>query len=516
MVDKSVVEDFLNAIKQPEKNTNKTYNATVTQVDENNVVWVQVAGSDKETPTSSTSSEVKRGDAVNVEWRNNKLYIAGNYSNPSAGVTRVVNVEAAAQVANQAAANAVADAGIARDAAESAQADAEKAKSAADGASEYAARALGNLSTVQSVAETLTWITQHGTMTLTSDVALDPTHVYFVVDAGGDYTVGGTTYAIVTEPDVADIGTYYELTIDESLNNYVGTHLALTSEGLWLLPAASGTNKVLIATGAGTQYTVAGTYMIDPSGNTLASFRADGATMTAPDGTQIAHLGYGPSYDSSGQLVDAPFYTIGSRKNGSAVGQRSVAEGANTTASGTWSHAEGSNCVASGTYAHAEGNLTTASGWYSHSAGRGTIASRSSRTAIGFYNADDELTDTFTGDGVTTVFYLTHTAYGGAESGNPLVTVNGNRVSGISFNNGNQITFSTAPSNGDEIEVVYNTTKSIFIIGNGTSNSVRSNAFEVGYDGNVFLALDTSAASGTDHDLYAAITALSWGSDVIV
>lgn len=124
---------------------------------------------------------------------------------------------------------------------------AESASDAADNAAEYAARALGNLSTVQSVVETLTWITQHGTMTLTSDVALDPTHVYFEVDAGGDYTVGGTTYAIVTEPDVAEIGTYYELSIDESLNNYVATHLALDSDGLWLQADAVDSKLLLSA-----------------------------------------------------------------------------------------------------------------------------------------------------------------------------------------------------------------------------------------------------------------------------
>lgn len=161
------------------------------------------------------------------------------------------------------------------------------ASDAADSASEYAARAYGNLSTVQNITETLTWITQHGSMALTTDVTPDPTHVYFVVDAGGDYTVGGVTYAIVTEPNAADIGTYYELTIDQSLNNYVGTHLALDGEGLWLLPATSGTDKVLIATGAGSIYTTAGVYIIDSIGTTVASFRSDGATLGDPNESHI-------------------------------------------------------------------------------------------------------------------------------------------------------------------------------------------------------------------------------------
>lgn len=83
------VQEFVNAIKEPPQDTNKTYNATVSHIDEEGVVWVNIHGSDKETPTASTSTEVKRGDNVTVQWRNNKLYIGGNYSNPSAGMETV-------------------------------------------------------------------------------------------------------------------------------------------------------------------------------------------------------------------------------------------------------------------------------------------------------------------------------------------------------------------------------------------------------------------------------------------
>lgn len=170
--------------------------------------------------------------------------------------------------------------GIYQDAAD-AQTAADDAQASADNASEYAARALGNLSTVQNITETLNWITAHGTMTLTSDVALDPTHVYFVVDPAGDYVVGGTHYSVVTEPDVDDISTYYELSINESLNNYVATHLAVDSEGLWIIPDAGG-NKVLIATGSGSTYTTAGTYIVGKVNNVdtvFAKFTASGARV---------------------------------------------------------------------------------------------------------------------------------------------------------------------------------------------------------------------------------------------
>lgn len=62
-----------------------------------------------------------------------------------------------------------------------------------------------------------------------------------------------------------------------------------------------------------------------------------------------------------------------------------------------------------------------------------------------------------------------------------------------------------------------NQSDTAFEIGNGTSTSARSNALTVDWDGNVEMALETTAASGTtDAELYAVITALGWDSDVIV
>ena len=89
MVNDIAVQEFVNAIKDTSVDTNKTYGATVSRIDGEGVVWVNIHGSGKETPTASTSTEVKRGDNVTVEWRNNKLYIGGNYSNPSAGMSTV-------------------------------------------------------------------------------------------------------------------------------------------------------------------------------------------------------------------------------------------------------------------------------------------------------------------------------------------------------------------------------------------------------------------------------------------
>lgn len=75
--------------------------------------------------------------------------------------------------------------------------------------------------------------------------------------------------------------------------------------------------------------------------------------------------------------------TVGTRKEGSVVGQHSTAEGYDTTASGSYTHAEGYGATAAGTGSHAEGESTVANGNYSHAEGRLTIASGSASHAEG-------------------------------------------------------------------------------------------------------------------------------------
>lgn len=85
MADGNVIKQFIDSVKEPEFESNKANLAVVSRVDSEGIIWVHLAGAQKETPTASTSSEVKSGDIVSVEWRNNKLYIGGNYTNPSIG-----------------------------------------------------------------------------------------------------------------------------------------------------------------------------------------------------------------------------------------------------------------------------------------------------------------------------------------------------------------------------------------------------------------------------------------------
>ena len=209
-VDNNVLESFIGAIKQDTPTRNTTYQATVARTDDEGVVWVYVAGSDKETPTASSSAEVKMGDVVTVEWRNNKLYILGNYSNPSAGVTRVSNVEreaskanaaaniateyatqaqTAAESAEQASNEAWQHADDANTAAQAAQSSADSAQVSANSALSSANNALMQLSIVEDVAGTLQWITDHGTFTQTTDTSVVSGKIYFEYNDGEYYPI---------------------------------------------------------------------------------------------------------------------------------------------------------------------------------------------------------------------------------------------------------------------------------------------------------------------------------------
>lgn len=55
-----------------------------------------------------------------------------------------------------------------------------------------------------------------------------------------------------------------------------------------------------------------------------------------------------------------------------------------------------------------------------------------------------------------------------------------------------------------------------FMVGNGSMEDGDSNALAVTWDGNMMMALDEDATTGTDAELYSAITSFGWEEDVIV
>lgn len=152
-----------------------------------------------------------------------------------------------------------------------------------------------------------------------------------------------------------------------------------------------------------------------------------------------------------------------------AIGQSSHAEGQGTEASGDYSHAEGYQTTASGDESHAEGQKTIASGSYSHAEGYGTEAKESGSHAEGW----------------CCVANGTSSHAGGEYTiANDYQTVHGK------FN-----TESAGPTSYTD------TTGDLFIIGKGTDESARANAFRVTTTGKVY-GLQSYSSSGADYSEY--------------
>ena len=144
-----------------------------------------------------------------------------------------------------------------------------------------------------------------------------------------------------------------------------------------------------------------------------------------------------------------------------ATGEFSHAEGNSTTASGANSHAEGRDTTASGMYSHAEGYNTTASGYYSHTEGLNT-------KATGDYSHAEGSSTTASGK------------YSHTEGYNTTASGNHSHAEGQ---------YTKASGNQQHVQGKYNiedaVNKYAMIIGNGTSDNARSNAFAVDWNGNI-------------------------------
>lgn len=307
-----IIVDLAGAIKDLGKSKTSAFDSkAVIRRIENSVAWVHFEGGEEETPADLTVN-AKVGDEVQVRVSNGRAFLVGNATSPPTDDTMAIIADANARVARLAAEDAIEDAARAEYAANSAQASADAAYQSAGEAAEsareandqaiqatnYANNALGQLSTVENVVDTLGWIREHGTYALTSDTEVRPGKYYFTRSGSGT-TEDPYVYMLVPSPaDNPSEAGYYELTgIDEAVSNYVSSHLALTNEGLFLTLDNSGYKLKLTNQGA---------YIIDPSGSEVAAYSSttrignqNGAHMEATsdrlsfkdgDGNEIAYI----------------------------------------------------------------------------------------------------------------------------------------------------------------------------------------------------------------------------------
>ena len=142
-----------------------------------------------------------------------------------------------------------------------AQADADQAKASAENAQASAIQAHTQLSFVEDIVGVLDLVSKNGTYELTSDTEVQSNKWYFTREG----TSPNYTYSVVNNPtgDPNAQG-WYELTgIDQAIQNYVSSHLVLTSNGLSL--RTDGSNYRL-------DLTTTGMNIIGANGQTLASY----------------------------------------------------------------------------------------------------------------------------------------------------------------------------------------------------------------------------------------------------
>ena len=431
MVNQDTLTEIVSSLKTTEKQTDHTYQAVVSRIDKDGSVWVNIAGSEQETPTEAVSTEVKRGDAVTVEWRNNKLYVAGNYSSPSAGIERVMEVDQKATnaltdatVAHEAAVMAVDSAGIAGRAASVAQTAAEAAQATAN-----SKKRVFTSQPVPPYSVGDLWVDTSGGVQNGDSLGYGSDAYSALVGTGqvGYMVVGG----VAPEQESVVYVCTFARSANESFNEN-DWQLAATDDGAvdelreWFWHDANGAHILGDVSGYRNDISSTGMKIMDTSTETsVAEFGANGTQIgknasgnsrteirstgmkivrnVSGTDTQIAVLGFESGTSSGGGTADAPYYTFGTRRSNTTIGNYSIAEGLGNAAigycshaegqenyaSGESSHAEGENSIASNLTSHAEGYYSTASGLHSHSQNLQTIAQRKSQTAIGEYNVAD-------------------------------------------------------------------------------------------------------------------------------
>lgn len=232
----------------------------------------------------------------------------------------------------------------------------------------------------------------------------------------------------------------------------------------------------------GTDYTVSGrtvTLSVAPtaSDDVWINYRTDEPAPAFTFGTRAAGAAVGQYSIAEGSSVESSDLATHAEGMGTHAGNACAhAEGYQSTASGGCAHAEGNSTQASGENAHAEGNNSKATGLYAHSEGGGTEASGKCAHAEGY---------TTTASGI-----CAH-----SEGHSTVASGNQAHASGLG---------TIASGNAQMVFGKFNKADAnkALIIGNGTSDTARSNALTVGWDGSVrgnvkVLYNNTSGSNGT-------------------
>lgn len=459
---KQIQKDLVEALGASKpKTSGYDTEATVIRTEEQ-TAWVHIPGGIDETPVAMTINS-KRGDKVRVRVSGGTAWLIGNDSAPPTDDRKAIEAAAKADDAQK-----VADS--AKEGAEAAWEYAGIAKTAATTANEAANNALTQLSVVEDVAGTLAWIQEHGSYVQSTDTAVVPGTIYFIFQDGD--------YVPIANPDPSAnpaAAGWYVLDITDSQSQYIMAHLAVTSAGLWVLPTSQYAEVALtdenddqlvnedddnISVWAVDPQNAEG-YKVLLSGSGMTVYNGSGAAVAVYSSTITIGEATGNNVYIDSDSVDvrdgtqvlATFgtETIIYSTDGTVLAyfgyDEAVEEGRQIIAPyytfgermpgnniGAYSFAEGQDVTASGYVSHAEGFMTTASGSRSRAGGTASVASGVNANAQNHFTIADQDDQTAVGK------------------------------------------YNTA-----------NNTGNLFVVGNGTGTSARSDAFTVDTSGNAVV-----------------------------
>ena len=202
---------------------------------------------------------------------------------------------------------------------------------------------------------------------------------------------------------------------------------------------------------------------------------AEGSMGAHAEGTNTYAKQNGSHAEGEGTNIVNEDGSITPGKTG-AFGWRAHSEGRYTTANGNGAHSEGMSTIADGTGSHSEGSNTYAKGAHSHAEGLGT-------------NTQDKKGDVILGvtAGTTGAFG----AYSHSEGYQTTAEGDASHAAG---------TCTIAEGESQTVVGKYNIADktSLFIVGDGTSNSARSNAFKIAGDGKAYNGNNEAYALSKD------------------
>lgn len=424
---------------------------TVTRVDEDGVVWVQLYGAEDETPCETATVDVHEGDEVTVTIDGGSASIGGNVSRPA---TDDEVAQEARSLASSAAtiAQAVSDElpkvrAVAVRVAEVAQGIAQEAQAIAEATNQHFF-ADGNGVHVTEVENDPT--TEHNILINSLGILLRKATLPLVAISQSAIAfydgVGNAASNIVARfgADGSQIGKsdeshveldYHSLQMKDN-NGYTYFHVSDLRDrngefvvtdifdnvryqereeysGFWvaLSHIPNRDHEAPWCTLEVDYYTVADFQVFEDAGTSASLW-----VSIEPETIEYEDVETGQSYteEEVPEEINITFhywtkdsnlkaFTFGSRNANASMGTMSSAIGEKLVASGDASHAEGSETKASGGVSHAEGYgtessaftahsegcETIASGMCSHAQNRGTIAATPNQTAIGSYNVKD-------------------------------------------------------------------------------------------------------------------------------